>query len=370
MLIRVALIGTGGMGRKYAQMLTNGEVKKLSLSAVVCRKEEAAKWAEETLPASAKIYPSSDALFEEPDQYDAVLIVTPHKTHPALAIKAFSLGKHVFCDKPAGVSAGDARGMYEASLKADKKYAMMFHQRLYGKYRRIKEILESGQLGKVCRVMMVNTRYYRTEFYHKSGSWRSSWSGEGGGTLINQGQHILDIWQWLFGLPESIYANIPFGKYNDFLVDDEATIHMTYSEGMTGVFMLSTGEAEWEERLEIVGTKGKILMEDDTITVSVFGEDIVEYGKHAQVTSRENLTFTRTKEAFPQDSEPYVEMFENFADAVLGTGKLIAPGQAGIGTLEITNATYLSAWKNEVIKLPVDPAEYEKALEQHIVMEQ
>ena len=139
---------------------------------------------------------------------------------------------------------------------------MMFHQRRYKKYMQLKKLLDDGVLGEIKRVQLENSRYFRTWMYHRSGSWRSSWAGEGGGALLNQGQHILDIWQWLFGMPTSIYAVIPYGKYNDFMVDDEATLLMEYPQQRTATFILSTGEGSYTERLEIVGTKGTALLED------------------------------------------------------------------------------------------------------------
>lgn len=368
--VKIALIGTGGMGRKYAVMLANENVNKATLSAVVCRKEEAQQWAQDTLPESVHRYSSTDELFAHPDEYDAVLIATPHKTHAELAIKAFSLGKHVLCDKPAGVTVGQAQQMLVAAESANKVYGLIFHQRMYKKNSRIKQILESGQLGNIERVMLINSRYYRTRYYHQSGNWRSSWTGEGGGALINQGQHILDLWQWFFGVPDQIYANIPFGKYNEFLVDDEATLTMQYNSGMSAVFMLTTGEALWEERMEIVGSKGTLLMEDDKITITQFSQDIREYGKCEMVNSREKLAFTTTIEEYPNKVEPYINMIENFAAAVQGEERIAVCGQAGINALQIANAAYLSAWKGVPVKLPIDAEEYEDMLQKQIHIEE
>lgn len=205
-------------------------------------------------------------------------------------MQALSAGKHVLCDKPAGISLLSVKKMNELAESSDRVFAMMFHQRMYQKYRRIKELLEEGTLGRITRVMLVNSRYYRTVHYHQGGSWRSSWNGEGGAALINQGQHLLDIWQWLFGMPQSVYAEIPFGKYNDFEVDDEATVLMTYPDKMTGVFLLTTGESVWEERLEIVGTKGKILLEDNTLTLWKNSMDSDAYGRTTDENSRQKLT--------------------------------------------------------------------------------
>lgn len=187
--------------------------------------------------------------------------------------------------------------------------------------------------------------------------------------MINQGQHILDIWQWLFGLPTKIYANIPFGKYNNFQVDDEATIMMNYPDGMSAVFMLSTGEAVWEERMEIVGSRGTLLMEDNKLTLTIYGEDSRTYGKNSLDNSRNKMTFSTTTEEYSLEAEPYVEMFENFAAAVTGKESLTAPGHAGTEVLQITNGAYLSAWKGETVTLPIDADEYEKELQKQIEQE-
>ena len=336
-IIKTALIGFGGMGRKYVEMIMAGKVANMSLVGVVARHDEArAHLASlvEKYPNAPKVavYESEDAMFENASDYDAVIIVTPHKTHERIALRAFKLKKHVMCDKPAGATIGEAMRMSEASKQADCIYGMIFHQRLYPKYNKIKELLNNGELGKLSRIMLVNSRYFRTKHYHDSGSWRSSFSGEGGGALINQGAHILDIWQWLFGMPKTVYADIPFGKYNDFEVDDEATIMMRYADDLTAVFMLTTGEAIWQERLEITGTKGKILLEDDKLCIYRYSVDSNEYIKNADTNSREGLSYEEEVIQFEKAIEPYEPMLYNFAEAVINKEPmhLIAPGSEAV----------------------------------------
>jgi predicted dehydrogenase len=285
-----------------------------------------------------------------------------------LAQRAFALGKHVMCDKPAGAVIGDAAAMTDAADKAGKIYGMMFHQRMYPQYITLKKMLSSGEIGNISRVMMINSRYFRTAHYHVSGSWRSSWKGEGGGALINQGQHILDIWQWLFGMPHRIYAEIPYGKYNDFSVDDEATITMRYDDNMTAVFILTTGEAAYEERLEIIGTKGKILLEDNVLHIYRYSADSTEYLKNADVNSRENITVAEETIEIEKIKEPYPEMLENFAQAVIkgDSSLLVAPGADAVNPLMLTNAAYYSAWKGEPVNLPLDADTYYTEYEKHI----
>lgn len=372
--VRAALIGVGVMGKKYAEMIVQGKVQGMVLTAVVARRTEIREWAEKLLNTDGTkpcVYANTDELFEQPDNYDAVIIVTPHKTHPELAIKVFQLGKHVMCDKPAGVTVGQAADMTAASKEYKRIYAMMFHQRKYPKYLKIKDIIDSGEIGRLERIMLVNSRYYRTAHYHASGGWRSNWNGEGGGALINQGAHILDIWQWLFGMPESIYADIPFGKYNDFNVDDEATIYMRYPENLTAVFMLTTGEAVWEERLEIVGSRGRLLLEDDTLHIWRYSADSEEYIKNEQVNSRENLSINEEVISFEKAEEPYTEMLENFAEAVVSGNEqiLTAPGEEAINQLMLTNSAYYSAWTGQRVTLPIDAELYEAELRKHCEME-
>lgn len=372
--IRTAIIGVGVMGKKYAEMITAGRVRNMYLSAVVARRDSIQEWAEgltNTNGVKPKVYTSANDLFNNPDEYDAVLIVTPHRTHPDFARRAFQQGKHVICDKPAGITIGQAVQMAKDAKAADRIYGMIFHQRRYPKYNKIKEMLEAKELGDLSRIMLVNSRYFRTASYHRSGSWRSSWCGEGGGALINQGAHILDIWQWLFGMPNEIYADIPFGKYNSFMVDDEATIHMRYKDDMTAVFMLTTGEAIWEERLEIIGSKGKILLENDTLHIWRYSSDSNEYIKTQQVTSRENMECLEEIIQFEKAEEPYVQMLENFADAVISNDAsiLTASGESAVNQMMLTNAAYYSAWKGCRVQLPLNAEDYEKALEEQCALE-
>lgn len=357
-VVRCAVIGIGSMGKKYAQMIGAGEIEGLTLSAVCCRSQENADWAKNNLPNTVCVFRSEDELYGHSDEFDAVIIVTPHKCHPPMAIRAFKAGKHVLCDKPAGTTVADAEAINEAASRTDRVYAMMCHQRTYAQYREIKKLLNMRSIGHIRRVILENSSFFRTRFYHKSGSWRSSWKGEGGGALINQGYHLLDMWQYLFGLPKSVYAQIPFGKYNDFAVDDEVTIVMEYPEKMTGTFIISTGEGSSTERLEIVGTKGRILLDKNKLTLSNFDCDTVEYSKRAQVTSRQELKENTQEFTFEEDDKAYGVMLKNFADAILYGEKVIARGEDSAGTLSLVNAAYLSAWNGKRVHLPIDMGEY------------
>ena len=356
--VRCAIIGIGSMGRKYAGMIDSGKIEGLILSAVCCRSRENAEWARNNLQNTVAICRSEDELYENSKLFDAVLIVTPHKCHPGMSIRALNAGKHVMCDKPAGATVADALSVNAVASRTDRVYAMMCHQRTFSQYIKIKELLNDGAIGHITRIMLENSGFFRTRHYHKSGSWRSSWTGEGGGALINQGYHLLDMWQYLFGLPKSVYACIPFGKYNGFKVDDEATIIMEYPEKTTGSFIISTGEGSASERLEIVGTKGRILLDGNTLTLSQFDCDTREYAKTAQVNSREELKESRQYFTFEENMQAYEIMLENFANAILCGENVIAPGSESADALSLVNGAYLSAWTGKKVTLPLDTAEY------------
>jgi len=373
-LLKVALIGVGSVGKKYARMITAGEVPHMKLSAVVIRRDELIEWGESLVNTdgdNARIFRSAEELFETGEScYDAVIIATPHKTHKELALKAFAKGKAVLCDKPAAADIGEALAMQKAASESGRIYGMIFHQRLYPKYIRIKQMIDNGELGDIKRVCLINSRYLRTSYYHKSGSWRSSFAGEGGGALINQGQHILDMFQYLFGMPQRMFALIPFGKYNDFAVDDEDTIIMDYDNGMTASFVLTTGEACHEERLEIIGTKAKLLLEDNTLTITRH-QDVEEYIKTEMVNSRENMQYVKETIEFPKAPEPYTELLERFARASLEHNDtyLVAKGDEGINSLMLCAGAYYSACNGIQVKLPVGAEDYSRLMEELIMKE-
>lgn len=364
--LRMAIIGVGNMGTKYAQMINSGHIQRTVLSAICGRSEASKQWVEENLDEKVLYFSDIDQLFENSDCFDALLITTPHKMHPELTIRAFEHGKHVFCEKPAGISLTDAKKMEAAALNSGKKYAMMFHCRTYPLILKLKSLLAENTVGTIKRVLLENSIYYRTNFYHQSGSWRSSWNGEGGGLLINQAQHIIDYWQWLFGMPETIYANIPFGKYNDFKVDDEATIIMEYADKMSGVFVITTGEIQREERLSIVGTLGKITVVGNQITIERNEMDAMEYGRIANTNSRDHMKTEIETILCPVPEGNYEMMLNNFAEAVLDGKDLIASGKDGSNTLEISNAAYLSAWQSKKIQLPIDSELFDQLLQEQM----
>ena len=253
--VRIGIAGVGNMGFAHADSVFRGEISNLSLAALCDTCLDRRAFLAERFPGIPVFATHNEML--ESGLCEAILIATPHKFHPQIAIDAFAQGVHVLAEKPAGVSISDVSAMNEAAKNSGLVFAIMFNQRTNPLYRKAKEIVASGELGAPKRLVWIITNWYRTQSYYNSGSWRATWSGEGGGVLLNQAPHNLDIWQWIFGMPKKIRAFCAVGKYHDINVEDDATIYAEYENGAVATFITTTGEYPGTNRLEISGDLGK-----------------------------------------------------------------------------------------------------------------
>lgn len=366
--LRVALIGFGGMGQTYAKMIFAGMVPGMVLTGVCCRNEAGQALLRAAFPG-VTIYPDADAMAASGSDYDAVMIVTPHTSHIPLGLKFASLGKHLLLDKPAGVSAGDVQRLIDKCGEVGVSFGMIFNNRQLPAFRAAKAVLDSGALGELHRAVWVCNSWYRSPAYHRSASWRSSWAGECGGLMLNQNPHYLDMWQWFFGMPDRVYADMQFGRYNDFLVDDAVDIQFSYDSGFHGTFVSATGEAPGVNRLEIWGTKGKLTIEDGARVFLDENElSTEEFGK---VNTEKFASIPHTLRELPLEpmENPYSRVFENFACHVLTGEPLFAEGSDGLRTAQLTNAIYLSGWEERKVTVPVDVKQYEAGLRRRQEME-
>ncbi len=362
--LRLAIIGYGSMGSQHAAYITNGNIEGCLLTAVYDKDPEKMKLAGEKLPEDVKLFDSLESLLGS-KCCDAVLIATPHYDHPPIAVKAFEKGKHVLCEKPAGVYTKQVEEMNRAAQKSGKTFSMMFNQRTNPIYRKAKEMVSSGQLGELKRSVWIITNWYRPQSYYDAGTWRATWEGEGGGVLLNQDPHQLDLWQWICGMPKSIDAFCYFGKYHDIEVEDDVTAFAEYENGATGVFITTTGEAPGTNRFEISGDMGKLVIENDKLT----------FHRLEMSERRFNREFTGgfgqpefTVEDIPVegDNPQHEGITRNFTNAVLHGESLIAPGPEGIKSLTLSNAMLLSAWTKRRVDLPMDAHLYKQLLERRI----
>lgn len=362
--VRVGIIGIGNMGSSHAAKLIKNEVPNIELTAICDVKPERLKWAKDTLGDNIKLYEDANTLFEA-NVVDAVLIATPHYDHPTLAINAFSHGLHVLIEKPAGVYTKQVREMNEAALKSGKVFGIMYNQRTNPLYQKLKDLISSGELGEIKRTNWIITNWYRPQSYYNSGGWRATWAGEGGGVLLNQDPHQLDLWQWICGMPKRVRAFMAFGKYHDIEVEDDVTAYVEYENGATGLFVTSTGEAPGTNRFEITGDNGKIVMENNKLTF--FRLRVSERKFNAEYTggfgSPECWVCDIPAEG-PYEEHPGI--MKNWANSILNGTPLLAPGIEGINGLTISNAMHLSAWTDNWVDLPMNEDLFYEKLQEKI----
>ncbi len=349
--VRIGIIGIGNMGTKHALNIIGGKCQGLKLTAVADISEARRAWAKKELPC-VEVYATAEEMLDS-GKTDAVLIAVPHYLHPVFAIEAFRRGLHVMSEKPAGVYTKQVREMNEAAEKSNLVFGMMFNQRTNHLYRKAREIVTGGSLGAVRRVNWIITNWYRPQAYYDSGDWRATWRGEGGGVLLNQCPHNLDLWQWICGMPTKIYAKMHFGKWHDIEVEDDVTIFAEYANGATGVFVTSTGDTPGRNRLEITLDRGCILIENNEITVTELEMSEQEFSATNKIafSSPERRTYSPETD---EKNEQHVGVLNSFASAILNSTPLIADGKEGINGLIISNAAHLSAWLDKEITLPFD----------------
>ena len=354
--LRIGIIGVGNIGSAHAAALSRGDILG-AVFAAFCDNNPKRLNEIKALYPDVPAFSDGEALMKS-GLVDAVIISTPHYFHPPLAEKAFSCGLHVLSEKPAGVSCLTTRRMMEKAKASGKVYGIMFNQRSNVLFRKAKEIVSSGALGELKRAVWIITNWYRKQSYYDSGTWRATWSGEGGGVLINQAPHNLDILQWICGMPCAIYAKCDEGKYHHIEVEDDVTLVARYPNGATAVFITSTGDFPGTNRLEITGTKGKLLIENGKLTHTILSMDEREYRFSEDSVQNE----IRTEEHLDERKNGHIAILNNFTAHILRGEPLIAPGYDGIRELTISNAAYLSAWTGNEISLPMDDALFEAML--------
>lgn len=356
--VKVAVIGIGNMGSAHASCIVKNEIKGMSLTAVCDISHKKLETFSEKYP-HIKCYESYEKLFED-KVCDSVIIAVPHPLHAQIAICAFKHGLNVMLEKPADIAVSRVQKLNEEAKKSGKIFGIMFNQRTNPLYQKAREIVKSGQLGELKRTVWIITNWFRTQHYYNSGDWRATWSGEGGGVLLNQAPHNLDLWQWICGMPESVTAFCDVAKYHNIEVEDDATIFTRYKNGATGVFMTSTGEYPGTNRLEISGDLGKIVLEGGILKWYKLKEPIRQIIAESHKDFAE-FDYEEIKQDKPETSHKGI--LQNFTNAILSGEELISPGTDGINELTLSNAAYLSQWQGNIeITLPFDSELYDGLL--------
>ncbi|MBR4030888.1 MAG: Gfo/Idh/MocA family oxidoreductase [Clostridia bacterium] len=345
--VRMGVIGFGNMGTSHCGNLYAGKVPGMVLGGI-CDTSEPRRTVAKEKYKDVPVFETAEEMYKS-GAVDAVVIAVPHYDHTSLAIKAFEYGLHVLVEKPAGVYTKQVKEMNEAAAKSDKVFGIMYNQRTNPVYQKLREMIKRGDLGHIKRITWIITNWYRPQAYHDSSTWRSAWKTEGGGALINQNPHQLDLWQWMFGMPDKIFSKVSFGKYYDIEVEDDVFAYFEYANGTTGEYITSTGEAPGTNRLEVACDMGKIVIEDNKMT---FNRNVISEREHNRINT-EPFDFPECWECnIPADfsgGEQHVGIFKSFAKAILEGKELLAKGEEGIKGLTISNAIHLSAWTGEII---------------------
>ena len=362
--LRIGIIGFGNMGTFHARYLSQGEVAGATLGAICDTDPERVKLARETYGKDLPLFDSAEALFAA-KVVDAVIVATPHYFHPPIAVQGFANGCHVLVEKPAGVYTKQVREMIEAAAKSGCVFGVMFNQRCRPYHQKVKDIVQSGELGDIRRVVYVITDWFRPQAYYNSGGWRATWGGEGGGVLANQCPHNLDLWQWICGMPTRVRAFCDFGKFHDIEVEDDVTAYVEYANGATGVFMTTTGEAPGCNRLEISGDRGRLTLEGGKISFQRTRESVSKFLKENPNMFASPETWKCEVPTFG-DGEEHIGITKNWVNSILTGAPLLARGEEGINGVQLANAMLLSAWTDDWVNLPIDEDLYYSMLQEKI----
>ena len=357
--VRLGIIGIGSMGSVHAQNITDGKIPRCELTAVCDSKPERMK------PFScAEAFGSVDDFLHR-SQTDAVLVATPHYSHTTIGIQVLETGRHLMVEKPISAHKADAERLIAAHRGSDQVFAAMFNQRTDPFFLKLRRLVKSGELGAVRRVHWTITNWFRTEAYYQSSDWRATWSGEGGGVLLNQCPHNLDLFQWIFGMPANVRAFCRFGRYHDIEVEDDVTAYLEYADGMTAVFTASTGEAPGTNRLEVAAERGRVVIENDQFS---FIRNEVPMSEFSRTDPGRFSVPPIWDINVPIDGHgpQHNGILANFVAAILDGAPLIAPAREGINSLELANAFLLSTLENRTIQLPIDSVSFEAHLKKLI----
>jgi predicted dehydrogenase len=353
--VRIGLVGLGNMGRAHRASIRAGKVEGLTLTAICDRAESLP----DPVPGEAQ-FTDFDTMLQS-GTIDAVLIATPHYFHTSMGIAALNAGLHVMVEKPLSVHKADCERLIAAHQGPQQIFGAMFQLRTDPIYQQIKSLITDGELGTIRRILWDCTDWFRTETYYASGGWRATWKGEGGGVLLNQCPHNLDLYQWLFGMPHQVTGFCQFGRYHDIEVEDDVTAHFRYTNGTHATFITSTGEAPGRNLLQISGERGILSLEGRSLRFSRNRTPMSEFSAASSAGFAKPESWSIDL-PIPQGSASHNEVLQNFTNAILHGSPLIAPAAEGIRSIELANAILLSSWKNQPISLPMDSAEYEQQL--------
>jgi len=353
--IRLGVVGIGNIGTTHVRNLLSGKITGATLAAICDRN-----------PAALARFPgprhyTDSAEMIRSGEIDALLISVPHFAHVPIGIDALQNGLHVLCEKPLAVHVADGRRLLAAHTDPKLVFGVMFDTRTEPRFIRLRELVQSGELGKITRIQWTLTKWFRSEAYYRSSDWRATWAGEGGGMLVNQLPHDLDLFQWIFGLPAKVRAFCAIGKYHDIEVEDEINAYFEMPNGATALLTANTGEAPGTDLREVAGDRGRVIVHADHL----------EYTRNETPTSEFNRETTESfaspraweiKIPTPGTAPRHAGVLQAFVNAILNHTPLIARAEEGLASAELANAILYSSCMDQTISLPLDAGVYEAFL--------
>ncbi|WNB87234.1 Gfo/Idh/MocA family oxidoreductase [Cellulomonas sp. ATA003] len=366
--VRLGIIGLGQQGGMYAKLISEGRVPHMTIGAI-CDTDPAKRDAVRATYPGVAVHEDWRAMLASGD-VDAVVTTVPHFLHPEMGIAALEAGIHALVEKPAGVYTRQANELIEfAATKPELTFGIMFNQRMNPLYQRLKEIVENGEIGRIRRSNWIITTWWRPQGYYDSSAWRATWGGEGGGVLVNQAPHQLDLWQWICGVPEKVYAKLGYGVNRDIAVENDVTAFVEYADGATGTFVTCTYDIDGTDRFEILGDQGKIVVEgskraivtrlrkpEAELSASMDMDDVMKLFMGG--VDFDTLYTQETIELESPFGQQHSDVLENFALNILDGTPLIAPGADGINGVRLANAIHLSDWTGQEVPLQFDDQQY------------
>jgi predicted dehydrogenase len=363
--VRIGIIGYGNIANTHLSFFDKGEIPDSEITAIFDTDQSKVQKAKEKYEGKIKIFDNEKEFFHC-GLFDAILICTPHYYHPHYAIEGFKNNLHILCEKPAGVYTKQVKLMNDEYDKhPELVFSMMYNQRTNPVYSKVREIIKSKEMGEMRRCVWIITNWFRSQKYYDSGGWRATWGQEGGGVLLNQDPHQLDLWQWICSMPKRVRAFIGFGKYHNIEVEDDVTAYVEYENNATGVFITSTAEAPGTNRFEISLDKGKIVIEDEKVRVYKLAVDLKDYIKDTDKVFGAP-DFEMSEIEISKDNPQHKGILINFVNAILHNEPLIAPGKEGILGLTISNAMYLSQWTDSWVDIPFDEDLFYSKLQERV----
>ena len=360
--IKLGIIGFGNMGTGHTSNIMGGNCPEVELVAICDKNPDRCEFGKNKYPDANITYFTDAIEMLDSGLINACLVAVPHYDHAKYSMECMKRGIHVMCEKPAGVYTRQVREMIAESEKhPEVVFGMMFNQRTNPVYRKMHELVHSGKYGEIRRTNWLITNWYRSQAYYNSSDWRATWAGEGGGVLLNQCPHQLDLWQWICGMPVKVQSKIKYGKWHDIEVDDDVTTFVEYENGATGVFITTTGDGKGSNRFEVQMDGAKLVVEDDKLTVTEFEMKESEFTK----TNTEvfGMVKTHNLEVEIEDKNPqHIGVINAWAGKILHGTPLIAEGAEGLKGVILSNAMHLSDFLGKEVEIPFDEDLYYEEL--------